>query len=221
MRRRRSRSRRELFIALIHAVRVPSTPSPIRNNTAPCRGCLPPAHYPSVTRVAAAPVTSSAITTRAVWGGGGDAHKSEQINRITVYKSVLFDSNIYILCMVAAWQAAATAAMGKGMKLTTRRIRSAEVLILPSVVLGANIKTCECKELQRGGGRAPMNNLYPALLSLSLCVIPPLLCITRWYSRTYGCVYWQQEAKQRPLDWTLVKEVDVFFRSAFRRPVSS
>ena len=46
-----------------------------------------------------------------------------------------------------------------------------EALIVPSVVVGDNISICEWKDLNKGGGRAPVNNAYPN--PLSLCRTPP------------------------------------------------
>ena len=87
--------------------------------------------------------------------------------------------------------------------LATRIIRSCEALILPSVVLGENMKICEWKYLQRGGGQAPVNNSYPD--PLSLCGTPPLLCMMWCYLRTDGHVYRHQEADRKSSDWTPVK----------------
>ena len=55
------------------------------------------------------------MTTSAVGSRVGDAHKSNIIKIITVGKSVLFNSTIYILCTVMAWRSAAVVVVGKGM----------------------------------------------------------------------------------------------------------
>ena len=56
-------SSRGIFMALLLSDRVLVLPPPTRDNT---------------TELAAALGTSSLVTMRARWGGGGDSHKSEQ-----------------------------------------------------------------------------------------------------------------------------------------------
>ena len=97
--------RRELFRALICMARGTITPPPNRDDAAPFRVCVLLNCNPHASGDAAEPGTSSATTMISVGSGGGDAHKSERIKRITVGKSVLFDSTIYILCRVAECQA--------------------------------------------------------------------------------------------------------------------
>ena len=97
-RRRRRRSIRGILRALLCASRGPGMLPPTRDKAAPCRGCLLPSCNPSAVGAEVAPGTLSLMTTRDVEGGGGDAHKSKQINRINIVKSVLFYSTIYILC---------------------------------------------------------------------------------------------------------------------------
>ena len=53
--------------------------------------------------------------TSSVGGGGGYIHKYDRIKIVTVGKSLLFDSTIYVLCRVATCQAELV--VGKGVEL--------------------------------------------------------------------------------------------------------
>ena len=112
----RRRRRRVFFRSLICAAKVPVPPLTTRDNAASCRGCLLPARKPPSARAEAAPGMLSETMTSAV--GGRDDHASKRINRITVVKSVLFYSNIYIFCRVVAWHAEVT--VGKGMTTSNK-----------------------------------------------------------------------------------------------------
>ena len=47
-----------------------------------------------------------------------------------------------------------------------RRKGELEALIVPIIVLGENVKICEQKDFQRGGGKTTMNNTYLAPFSI-------------------------------------------------------
>ena len=111
--RRIRRRRRGLFRSLFCAIRGPRTLSLNRDDPALCRVCLLSSRYRSAAGVAA-PGELSAKRTSAIGGRIRDANKYEQIKRITLSKSELFDCTIYISCMVAVWQAEASVAVREG-----------------------------------------------------------------------------------------------------------